>query len=46
MKVEMQRGLLGLVAIGDEAREQVDEEVGGTAMARVLDLTDVLELVD
>ena len=42
----MQRGLLGLVAIGDEAGEQMDEEIERTAMARVLDLADVLELID
>jgi hypothetical protein len=31
----MERGLLGLVAGGDEAAEQVDEEVDRTAMTPV-----------
>src|SRR5690606_15219142 len=39
-------GLLGLVAIGRQAREQVDEEIEGAAVARVLDLADVFELID
>ncbi len=42
---EMRRGLFGLVAVGDEPSEQVDEEIVGTAMAGMLDLADVLELV-
>src|SRR5262245_44972609 len=46
MGSEVQRGLLGLVAIGDEAREQVDHEVEWAAVARVLDLRNVLELID
>jgi hypothetical protein len=46
MGSEVQRGLLGLAAIGDEAREQVDEEIERAAVARVLDLADVLELVN
>src|SRR5579859_5028 len=33
------------MAVGDEAGHQVDEKVERTAMARVLDLADVLELV-
>jgi len=41
----MQRGLLGLVAVGDQSSEQVDEEIVGTTMAGMLDLADVLELV-
>jgi hypothetical protein len=43
---EAQQRLLGLVAIGDEPREQVDNEVDRAAMARVFDLADVLELID
>jgi hypothetical protein len=42
----MERGLLGLVTVSGEAREQVDEEVVGTAVARVLNLADVLELIE
>jgi hypothetical protein len=46
MGSEVQRRLLGLVAIRDEACEQVNEEIAGAAVARVLDLRDVLELVE
>ena len=42
----MQRGFLGLVAIGSEARKQVDQEVVWAAVARVLDLADILELIN
>lgn len=34
------------MAIGDETREQVDNEVERAAVARVLDLRNVLELID
>jgi len=34
------------MAVGNEAREQVDQEIVRTAMARVLDLADVLELIE
>jgi hypothetical protein len=34
------------MAIGDETCEQMDAEVVGTAVARVLDLAHVLELID
>jgi len=44
--VEAERRLLGLVAIGNQASEQVDEEVEWTAVTRVLDLADILELID
>jgi hypothetical protein len=44
LRIQVQRGLLGLVAGGDETRDEVDQEVDRTPMARVLDLTDVLEL--
>ncbi len=37
---------LGLVAVGDEARDQMDDEMGGVAMARMLNLRDVLELIE
>jgi len=46
MKVETERGLLGLVTVGDKPCEQVDEEIDGTAMTRVLNLRDVLEVVN
>jgi hypothetical protein len=46
MDIEAERGPLGVVAIGSEASEQVDEEVDGARGARVLDLADVLVLID
>jgi hypothetical protein len=39
-------GFLGLMAVGNEATEEIDEEVRDAAMARVLDLRDVLQLID
>jgi hypothetical protein len=45
IRVEVKRRFLGLMAVGDEAGEQMDEEVHRAAMAGVLDLADVLELV-
>ena len=44
MKVEGR--FLGLVTVGDEAAEEIDEEVDGAAMARVLNLGDVFELIE
>jgi len=41
----MERRLLGLVTVGNETSQQMDQEVEGTAMACMVDLTDVLELV-
>lgn len=40
-----ERGLFGLMAVGDQPCDQVDQEVDGTAMARMLDLRDVFELI-
>ena len=42
----MQRGLLGLVGLGDQSGQDVDEVVRRSAVAGVLDLGDILELVD
>ena len=42
----MKGRFLGLVAVGDEATEEIDEEVAGAAMAGVFDLGDVFELVE
>jgi hypothetical protein len=39
-------GFLGLMAVSNKAAEEIDEEVGDAAVAGVLDLGDVLELVD
>jgi hypothetical protein len=33
------------MAVGDEACDQIDQEVDGAAMARMLNLTDVFELI-
>ena len=41
----MQGWFLGLEIIGDQAGEQIDQKVNWAAMARVLNLRDVLELV-
>jgi hypothetical protein len=41
-EIEAQGGLLGLVAIRGETREQMHAEVDRAAVARVLDLADVL----
>lgn len=46
MGSEAQRRLFGLVAIGDESSEQMDQEIGRAAVAGVLDLANVLELVE
>ena len=41
----MQRGLLGLVRVGNEPCEEMRQEIVRAAMTGVLDLADVLELV-
>ena len=41
----MQRWLLWLMAIGDQASNDVDETVDWAAMTRMLNLRDVLELI-
>jgi hypothetical protein len=33
------------MAVGDETRDQIDQEVDGSAMARMLDLAYVFELI-
>jgi hypothetical protein len=33
------------VAVGNQLGDQIDQEVDGTAMARMLDLADVLQLI-
>ena len=44
--MEVEGGFLGLVTISDEATEEIDKEVGRTAVAGMLDLGDVLELIE
>ena len=46
MEIEVQRRLLGQMAISRETSEQVHAKVDGAAVTRVLDLADVLDLVD
>ena len=41
----MKRGFLGLVAVGDQPCQEVRQEIVRAAMAGVLDLADILELV-
>jgi uncharacterized protein YejL (UPF0352 family) len=38
-------GLLGLMTIGNQATDQIDQKIGRATMARVLDLGDVLQLI-
>lgn len=42
----MEGRLFGLVAVGNQTTDDIDHEVDGTAMPRVLDLGNVLELVN
>jgi hypothetical protein len=44
-KVKIERGLLGLIAVGNQAPDDIDPEVGGAAMPGRLNLGDMLELV-
>jgi hypothetical protein len=44
--IEAQRGLLWLVAGGDQASEQMHEEIVGTTVTRMLDLARVFELIN
>jgi hypothetical protein len=41
----MQGGLLGLMAIGDQPAQEVDEEIVGAAVAGMLNLADILEFI-
>jgi len=41
----MERGFLGLMAIGNQSADQIDQKVERTAMAGVFDLGNILELV-
>jgi len=43
MKIE--RGFLLLIRIGDQGRQQIYNKVRNAAVARMLDLTNILELV-
>jgi hypothetical protein len=46
MEIEAERGFLGLVAVGDEATEQMYQEVCWTAVARVFDLAAIRKLIE
>lgn len=43
--MDTERGLFGLKAVGNEACDQIDQEIDGAAMARMFDLRDVFELI-
>ncbi len=45
-EVNIEGGLLGLIALGNQATENIDHEVSGAAMPGTLNLGDVLELVN
>ena len=42
----MQARFFVLMTVGNESGKQMDHKIGGTAMARMLDLRNVLELVN
>src|SRR5258708_37170029 len=44
--IQMQGRLFGLMAVGKKAITQMDHKIGGAAVAGVLNLGNVLELVD
>ena len=44
--METKRRFLGLAAVGNQAAHQIHEEIHWAAMARVLNLRDIFELVD
>lgn|SRR5579875_1288 len=46
MCIEMQTRLFVLVAVGKESSDQMNHKIDGTAMTRMLNLRDILELVD
>jgi hypothetical protein len=46
MLIEMQAWFFVLMAVGNEPSNQMHDTIGRTAMARMLDLRDILELID
>lgn len=44
--METERRFFGLAAVGNQATHQIDEEIHWAAMARVLNLRDIFELVN
>ncbi len=42
----MQTGFFVLMAVGNESSQQMHDKIGGTAMTRMLNLRNILELVD
>jgi hypothetical protein len=44
-RCHLERGFLGLVAIGNEPGYHIDQKVRGTAMTAVFNLRDVLEVI-
>ena len=43
---QVETGFLRQVSVGNQAGQQIDHEIGRTAMASMLDLRDILELVN
>jgi len=44
MFVEMKTRFFVLMAVGNESSNHMNDKIGGTAMTRMLDLRDILEL--
>jgi hypothetical protein len=45
IRMEIERRFLFLISVGDQCGQQIRNEVGQAAVARMLDLTNVLELI-
>ena len=46
MLVEMQTRFFVLMTVGDETSKQMHHKIDGTAMARMLDLRNILKLIN
>jgi hypothetical protein len=46
MLIEMQARFFVLMAVGNKPSNQMNDKIDRTAMARMLDLRDILELID
>ena len=45
-EIKVERGLLGLMTVCDQAADEIDREIDRTAVTRMLNLGDVFELVN
>ena len=43
---EVEGRFLGLMAVGNKAAEEIDEEIGGTVVAGVFNLGDIFKLIE